>query len=233
MKTILISILLLTNFIFAGALSLEGNLAGLNGSKIMEKTKNKTYKELISALEIAPNGEYAFYLAIIYTNGMSEPDSVGDTVEKDKGKALLFFNKSIELGYYNAAQVLGSLYVYHEDFITESDNILKAERFLKLSIENGSYEGTTILADIYMNYLDKPQKGIDILIVGAENGISGAQLMLAIIYNWGVNKDKNGFEVKQDKMLAQMLITKACTNKNKTKKVIEFCSSKSIKKTNK
>jgi len=65
--------------------------------------------------------------------------------------------------------------------------------------------------------------------MGAEHNIPTAQFMLAVLYNWGVN-DGNGFVILKDPYTAQMLLTKACTNKNITPKVKEMCYSSYIKK---
>ena len=193
------------------------------------KNSKKTYKDLINALKVAPSGEYQFYLATIYLNGIDTPDSTGATVKKDTEKALFYFKKAIELGYYNAAQILGALYVYHKDLIIRPNNIEKAIKYLKLAVENGLYDGTIVLADIYFNYKNDKKEGLKYLELGVEHNIPTAQLMLAILYNWGVN-DGNGFVVEKDPYTAQMLLTKACTNKNATENVKKFCNSKAVKK---
>jgi len=137
----------------------------------------------------------------------------------------LVIKKAISLGYYNAAQILGSLYLYHKDFMTEKNFLKKAEQYLKLALKNGFYESTTNLANIYINYKNDYETALTYLIMGAEHDIAATQLMLAILYNWGYVDPKSGFEIKKDPYTAQMLLTKACTNKNKTPMVDNFCKS--------
>ena len=233
MKKIIISLLFGSIMIIQAAgfqqLSSISSLSNVSNSVPSNLKSKKTYKDLINALKVAPSGEYQFYLATIYLNGINTPDSTGATVKKDTEKSLFYFKKAIDLGYYNAAQILGSLYVYHKDLISKPNNIEKAIKYLKLAIKNGLYDGTTVLADIYFNYKNNKQEGLKYLELGAEHNIPTAQLMLAILYNWGTN-DGKGFVVKKDPYTAQMLLTKACTNKNTTENVKKFCNSSSVKK---
>lgn len=197
-----------------------------NNSKVEEKKKR--YSELINFLETSNNGEYFFYLASIYTNGIPEKDSYGETVKKDTTKAIYFFNESIKKGFFLSSAVLGSLYIYHEDFIVQKNNVKKSEYYLNLALKNKIYDSTTILADLYFNYKNNPKEALKVLSIGAENKISTAQLALATIYNSGYeNKD---FSIKKNSFLSSKYLTDACTNKKATKKVKEICSSNSVDK---
>lgn len=231
MKKIIISIFLGSMFLLQAAsfqqLSSFSNLSNVKTSVPGNIKGKKTYKELINALKMAPSGKYQFYLATIYLNGIKTPDSTGAIVKKNTDKSLFYFRRAIDLGYYNAAQILGALYMYHKDFIVRPHNVEKAIGYLKLALAHGFYGGTTILANIYFNYKNNKEEGLKYLKIGAKHNISTAQLMLAILYNWGTN-DGKGFVIKKDPYTAQMLLTKACTNKNATPNVKKICNSPSV-----
>jgi len=230
LKKIILGIMFLNFSLFGSAINFNSTLPNIKIGNLDSKIKeSKKYSDLIKALESAPTGEFSFYLGIIYLNGINKPDSEGKTIKKDIEKAKFFFNKAIQLGYYNAAQILGALYLYHKDFMKEPNNIEKAEYYLNLAIKNGLYDGTTSLAEIYINYKNNYKKGLEYLELGSVHNIPTSQLMLAMLYNWGYKNPTTGFQIKKDPYTAQMLLTKACTNKNITKKVKEFCSSKYVK----
>jgi len=219
----IVGLLLASTLLFSNTLNFGANQIQSN----IQVPQKKTYAELLNALKTSPSGEHSFYLAMIYLKGMNTPDEEGKIINKDISLAKKYFNKSISLGYYNAAQILGSLYLYNEDFSKEENHINKALSLLKLALSKGLYEGTTALADIYINHKNEPAKGIEYLKLGATHNIPTAQLFLAILYNWGYNS-KN-YSLKKDPYTAQALLTQACTNKNITENVKNFCSSKNVK----
>ncbi len=184
--------------------------------------KKKNYQELITFLSQSNNGEYLFYLAIIYANGINTPDDYKNTVKRDVDKSVIYFNKAINNGYYNAAAILGAFYLYHESFMILPDNIKKSKKVLQLALKNKVYEATTFLADIYFNYENNPEKGLELLFLGADHNNAQAQLMVATIYGFGYNQ--GSFSVKKNDVMASQYLTMACTNKNKTKKIEDFCS---------
>jgi len=198
------------------ALNIAGAGTDTNG-------KPKTYATLINTLEKNPSGEFALALAVIYLNGISVPDSEGKTIKPDKEKAIKFFNKAISLGNYEAASILGSLYLYHPVLSFEKDSVKKAKYYLELALKKGKYEASTPLADLLINKEGNYTEAIRVLEEGAKHGVSTAQLMLAIMYNWGV-VDSSGRQIlKPEPMTANALLTQACTNPNATEKVKEFC----------
>jgi TPR repeat protein len=225
-KIYIFLILLSANIIYADN-SIFNNFNTLSSPEL--KVPKKNYKELISLLESTPNGLFSLYLAVIYTNGINEPDKEGNIIKKNKEKALFFYNKAIELDNFNAAQILGSLYIYHEDFNKEQDAVIKAKKYLNLALENKLYESTIILGEIYLKITPDYKKAVHYLEIGAKNNIPTAQLMLGLLYNFGIEKSKiNDFELKKDKYIADMLLTKACTNIKATKLVKDYCNSKFI-----
>ena len=227
MKKIIILIIAIISFGNATEIMNGGNssISNILNQKEGPISKKKNYKELVPFLEKSNNGEYTFYLAILYLKGSVTPDEFGNVVLKDTTKALKFFKKSIDLEYYQSASVLGSLYIYNEDFMTMEDNVKKGKHYLTLAIKNEIYEASTALASLYFYYDKDADKGLETLMIGADKGISTAQLVLATTFAYGL-KDIN---IQQNKAMANKFLEMACLNKNKTKEVIKFCNSKNVK----
>lgn len=227
------------SFSYASTTSFETSKNLVNLTNLPSNTKvntavksSKTYKELINTLSSNPNPDFALYLAVIYLNGINIPDTKGEIVEKNTKKSITWFNNSIKYGNYNASQILGSLYMYHIDFQNVANRFQKAKFYLELALKHKKYESATALAELYIKHLNNIKKGIEILKVGAEHNIATSQLLLAMIYNWGYS-DKT-ITISPNKTLAQALLTKACTNPKKTKKVDSICHASyvTIKKEN-
>lgn len=216
-------ILLITICFYSNLFS--NQLEGLtnNSSKTEEK---KSYSELIQYLETQGDGENLFYLANLYLNGSYTKDSYGNVVEKNTEKAIYWLNKSAELKFPYAAISLGSLYLYHEDFIIKPNNIELSEKYLNMALEIETYEAYTILADIYFNFKGKADIAIDYLMKGAEKNIATSQYALAVIYNKGLT-DKS-ILIEKNEIISNIYLTKACTNNKKTKKIEELCYNSSL-----
>lgn len=227
MKKTILFILLLTSINATGFMGGD-NSSPMNmmnqKSDVNLNEKKKNYKELISFLEKSNNGEYVMYLAVLYLNGSITPDELGNTVEKDTDKALTYFKKSIDLEYFQASAILGSLYLYNDNFIIKKDSVKKAKHYLTLAMEKEIYGASTALSTLYFFYDKDIDKGIEVLLIGAEKGVSTAQLALATTFAYG-SKD---LDIKQNKILANKYLGMACSNKNQTKKVTEFCHSKKV-----
>lgn len=185
------------------------------------ENKKKNYNDLIAMLSESNNPEYLFYLAIIYTNGISDKDDFGNIVKQDSNKAIFYYKKSFDYGYYNAAAVLGAMYLYNQNFIILPNNIKESKKWLQLALKNKVYESTTFLAEIYFNYEKNPKKGLQLLFLGAEKNNATAQIMVATLYGYGYKQGT--FELKKNEAMGSEFLTLACTNKNKTKKVQDFC----------
>lgn len=219
---LLISLFLFNNSLFA---TQEG--INLPSSKTNnQETEKKSYSELLAYLEAQGDGENLFYLANIYLNGSYTPDSYGNVVEKDTEKSIFWLKKSIELNFPYSAISLGSLYLYHQDFLVKPNNIDLSEHYLNISIKNGTFEAYTILADIYFNFKGNPEQAVDYLMKGSEKDIATSQYALAVIYNTGLNSSNFNIEKNQD--ISNIYLTKACTNKKKTKKIEEICYNSDI-----
>lgn len=228
MKKILLITALLLSTLNATNLMGGGNypLDTFNTTNQDINEKKKSYTELISFLKNSNNGEYIMYLAVLYLNGSNHPDEEGNIVEKDIEKSIYYFEKSIKLEYFNASSILGSLYLYNNDFMILPDNIKKAKFYLELALEKEIYDATIALSTIYLYYDNEIDKGIDVLLVGAAKGVSTAQLGLATLFANG-SKDLN---IVKNLPLANKYLTMACLNEKQTKKVKEYCSSKKVKK---
>jgi TPR repeat protein len=224
MKKLLFLTLLLTSINATNFIGENSSPMNIMNQSNNLKEKKKNYKELISFLEKSTNGEYVMYLAVLYLNGSITPDEFGNNIEKDIDKSLKYFKKSIALEYYPSAAVLGSLYLYDENFMIKKDNIKKAKYYLTLAIEKEVYGASTALSSLYFFYDKDTNKGLEILFIGAEKGISTAQLGLATLYAYGSKE----LDIKQNKTLANKYLGMACSNKNKTKKVTDFCHSKKV-----
>ncbi len=230
---ILITIFTISQFSYANPFNIGNNKTfnpisfSNNGSDLAQKiNKTKKYSDLINTLATSPNAEHALYLAIIYMNGISKPDTTGAIVKPDLKKAIFYFKKAIDLGNYNASAILGAMYLYHDKLAQTPNNIKKAKYYLNLALKNKIYGATTILADIYMNNEKNLKKAEEVLEIGAEHNVATAQFLLAILYNWGYTI--NGYTIKPNKIMANLLLTKACLNKNKTKRITEFCNSQYV-----
>lgn len=215
-------------FIFCLITSLNAlDMSGINiDPNIKEENKNKTYNELIPYLKSSNNGELYFYLASIYLNGSNIPDSEGNTVEKDTNEAIYWYEMAIKKGYPYASAVLGSLYLYHEDFIVRENNIELAEKYLIKSIEDEIYESYTPLADIYFNYKGDAKTAVRFLFAGAEKNIATAQYGLAVIYNTGLKSD--AYNIEKNELISIKYLTKACMNPKKTKQIKNICTNPNI-----
>ena len=218
-KTITL-IVLTTGFLFSNInpMSIAKNNTQKN---IKEK---KIYKELISSLSTSLNGEYTIYLAVIYLNGISEPDDVGETIKPDIKKSIQYFEKAINQGYYKAASILGSLYLLDNKLSKEEDNIKKAKYYLKIALDKGIYESTISLSTIYLYYEKDSETALKYLHIGANNHIASAELTLATLYAYGSKE----FGISKNLLVGNQFLEKACLNKRKTEKVEEFCSSKDV-----
>lgn len=196
-------------------------LNNVGGGQNNQQQEKKLYSEILSYLEAQGDGENLFYLSQFYLNGSYEKDTDGKVVEKDTKKAIKYLTASSDKGFSFASITLGSLYLYHEDFIVIPNNLDLAEKYLNIALKQGLPEAYTILADIYFNYKGKSDVAIDYLSKGAAEDVATAQYGLAVIYNSGI-KDQVS-EVKKDEDMANYFLTKACTNKKITPKIKEIC----------
>lgn len=198
----------------------------LNNSSSQNKLeiKDKKYSEILSYLEQKGDGENLFYLASFYLNGSEEKDSDGKTVQKNPDLAERWFKESVEKKFPFAAITLGSLYLYHEDFIVKENNIELAEKYLKISIEEGIFEAYTPLADIYFNFKGDAKKSLDYLSKGASKKIATSQYALAVIYNTGLKAE--GFVLEKNAGISAKFLTDACTNSKRTKQINTNCYDK-------
>lgn len=232
MKKILLSIFVAASCFAFDMSSFAGGAAVPSVAKEVKESK-KSYEELISSIKNSGNGEFYLYLAIIYANGMPEPDDFGKTVPKDIDQAVLYFNKSVEAGYLKAAPIAGSLFLYNEDFMTRKDNVKTAKQFLEHALKSGEKdienEASPALADIYANYEKDIEKSINLLNQCAKNGSSTCQLMMGLTYFHGINE--GSFLVKKNEEIASKYLTEACTNKEKKiDRVEDFCKSAYVEK---
>lgn len=195
------------------------NNPGVNSNN--EKTEKKLYSEILSYLETQGDGESLFYLSQFYLNGSYEKDTDGKVVEKDTNKAIKYLKESSEKGFSFASITLGSLYIYHEDFIVIPNNIDLAEKYLNVALKQGLPEANTILADIYFNYKGKSDVALEYLSTGASENVATAEYALAVIYNAGLKDDVSNIQKNED--MSNYFLTKACTNKKITKKIKEIC----------
>lgn len=221
MKYLIILILFL-NYLNANNLNILGNSDNIQTENIEEKK----YSDILAFLEKQGDGESLFYLSSFYLNGSDKPDSEGKTVPKNTELAKKYLEKSVQLKYPFSAITLGSLYLYHEDFIVEENNIEKAEKFLNISLEQEVFEAYTILADIYFNFKGDAQKAVNYLSEGASHEIATSQYALAVIYNSGINSET--FSIEKNELISSKYLTDACLNNKKTKKLEEICSSQIV-----
>ena len=222
------------NLILIIALLLVVNLSasqmgalGMGG--VPSSTQNneaKEYSKLIPYLENSDSGEMYFYLANIYLNGSYEKDIKGEVVEKDTKKAIEWFKKSVEKKFPYAAATLGSLYLYHNDFIVLENNIELAEKYLLESIDIEVYEAYTALADINFNYKGDAKKAVSYLFEGTKHNIATAQYGLAVVYNTGLKHE--GFSIEKNEIIAAKYLTDACMNKKKTEMVRKVCENSAL-----
>lgn len=220
MKKIMMIMLLLTGVAFGFDPSSYMNINPMQ-QNIPENINQKDYKDLINGLKQGNSGEYFFYLAIVYTNGIDTPDDKGQTIKPNIKEALTYFKKSIDMEYYPAAGVLGSFYLYHKSFIVIPKNVLKAKKLLQLAVDKEVYEAAPILSDLYFNYENNPKKGMELLFLGANKNIASAQLGIANIYHFGYKQ--GDLNIEKNEAIANRYLSLACLNKTKTKNVEEFC----------
>jgi len=220
MFKIITLIVLTTGFLFSNI-----NPMSMSQNNAQEKVKEKKlYKELISSLSTSLNGEYTMYLAVIYLNGISEPDDIGETINPDIKKSIKYFEKAINQEYYNAASILGSLYLLDNKLSKEEDNVKKAKHYLKIALEKNIYEATVPLSTISIFYEKDSETALKYLHMGANNKIASAELTLATLYAYGSEE----FGVDKNLLIGNQFLERACLNKKKTEKVEEFCSSKDV-----
>lgn len=221
----LIFTLLLAAFTSLSASQIGGLDMG-NSPASTENNEEKEYAKLIPYLENSDSGEMYFYLANIYLNGSYEKDIKGEVVEKDTQKAQDWFEKSVDKNFPYAAITLGSLYLYHQDFIIKENNIETAEMYLLKSIDIEIYEAYTALADIYFNYKGDAKKAVGYLFEGTKHNLATAQYGLAVIYNTGLESE--GFSVERNDDIAAKYLTDACTNPKQTDMIRKVCQNPSL-----
>lgn len=199
------------------------NPGGTNNStnNQQQQQEKKLYSEILSYLESQGDGENLFYLSQFYLNGSYEKDTDGKVVEKDTKKAIKYLTASSEKGFSFASITLGSLYLYHEDFIVIPNNIELSEKYLNIALKQGLPEANTILADIYFNYKGKSDIAIEYLSAGASENVATSEYALAVIYNAGLKDNVTNIPKSED--MANYFLTKACTNKKITTKIKEIC----------
>lgn len=191
-----------------------------------DKKEEKKYSEIINYLKSQKDGESYFYLASFYINGSSEPDSEGKSIEKNTDLAIEYLKKAVNLNFPHAAVTLGSLYIYHKDFVLKENNLEEAEKYLKIAIDNELYEAYTTLADIYFSFKEDGKKAVEYLFLGANHNVSASQYALAVIYDKGL-KSKD-FVLEANEEIASKFLTDACLNNRKTKTLEEICSSELV-----
>lgn len=219
MKYILLALLLSTQ-LFSAGLNLNFN------QENTEKIEEKRYSDIISYLKQQNDAESYFYLFSFYLNGSYEKDSEGKVIDKDTNLAIEYLQKAIDMGYPHGSITMGSLYLYHEDFIVRENNIEKAEFYLNQAIKDEVYEAYTILSDIYFNFKEDGEKAVNLLSKGAIHNIATAQYALAVIYKNGLSSAT--FNLEANEMISSKYLTDACLNPKKTKKVEEICSSQIV-----
>lgn len=224
----IISLALTSSILFANIglenLSVNSIMNQQNSAKEDKKEEEKTYASLINSLKSSSSGEYTMYLAVIYLNGISEPDSQGETVPQNIDLAIKYFEKSISLEYYQASAILGSLYIFDPRFMVKEDNVAKAKHYLNLALEKEVYESTMALANIYFYYEKDIAKALEYLHLGASKNIATAELALATLYGYGSKE----LGIEKNEFIGNQFLEKACKNKNKTDKVEEFCNSDKV-----
>lgn len=219
-KLLIIMLISLSTNLFASQFGSIISAPGQATSNSEEKEVKK-YSELIPYLENSNNGEMYFYLASIYLNGSPEKDTEGKTVEKNPEKAIEWFEKAVNKKFPYAAITLGSLYIYHEDFISKENNIELAEKYLNIAIESEVYEAYTPLADIYFNYKGDAKLATEYLFKGAEKFVATAQYGLAVIYNVGLKSEN--FSIEKNSIISAKYLTDACMNQKKTERIKKIC----------
>lgn len=214
---------ILLTFLITVSYSFSFNLPNIGGAQAPSSEKKKNYEELINTLKTSDNGEFLFYLATIYTNGLPEEDDFGKTVKKDINSAIFYYNKSIENGFIQAAAIVGSLFLYNEDFITRPDNVKTAKKFLELAYNNNIFEAAPALSDILMNYDNDTKSAIILLSSCSEKGFATCQLIMGTAYFHGIKDDS--FVLEKNEAIANKYLSDACLNKNQPERVKDFCNS--------
>jgi len=225
MKKISLAIVCIASMLYSSPLSssVSGGFNPLTKSsaKTSDAEKKDNYNELVSFLSKSPSGEYAMSLAIIYLNGIEEPDAYGNTIKPNIKKTIFYLKKSSDLNYFKSDFILGSLY-YNDHRFKELDNSQKlAKKFLLKAFKNKIYESALPLSGYYFYTEKNPKKAIEILHQGAKNNDSSSQLALATTYGYG-SPDAG---IKQNKFLGNKFLGEACSNENKTRYVTKFCNS--------
>ena len=209
--------------------NVNGNVNKSISSFKKEKAKEKlSYSELMNFLENSGDKNKIMILGILYATDSKEPDDYGEYIKSDIALSQKYLLQSYNMGSTKSLSMLGGLIFYNDNMAKLDPKLILAEKYLWKSFKEGYYEGGIILANVQL-VKGSYSKGIQTLLKLAENGESSAQLELALIFQKGIYSDlTKKVEVEKDRDLALIFLNKACSNKNKSKKVNEFCYSDSI-----
>ena len=222
MKRVIIATLMAGSILSAmdGA-SLQGGMNFNPMANTTESSKKDNYNDLIQFLSKSPSGEYSMSLGMIYLEGFTTPDALGNVVKPDLDKAIFYLKKSVDLGYTKSLFILGSVYYNDDRFKSIKNKNSLSEKYLSAAIDAGIYEAGVPLSSLYFYEYKNPKKAMQILHESADNNSSAAQLALAITYGFGA-KDAN---IKKNEFLGNQFLELACKNKDKTTYVDKFCKS--------
>lgn len=195
-----------------------------NMGELKQDSDKVIYKDMLAYMEKSQNDTQLLTAGILYAMGISEPDSIGETLQPNAVKAERTILEAAKLGNKKANGILGSL-LFNAPVMQSLDdkNHTKAQKYLELAIDSGDYEPSVSLINLYRE-TQQNKKLLNLAMKLDQNNDSVAQYILAFMFKDGFYSENGELLVQKDMRTANYYLTRACTNKNKDKIVSDFCS---------
>lgn len=217
-------------FLFANSpsnpMGLQGYIdSGISNYKKSEKKEKVSYRDLMAFLKASNDKNKIMILGILYSEDSSEPDDYGEYIKADIALASKYLLESYNMGNPKALAILGGLIFYNNNMAKLDRNLIKAEKYLKKSYNEGVFDAGLILANVQLVKGDY-SSGVQTLLDISNRGDSSAQLQLALIFQKGIfSQNLKKTVIVKDRNLAEYYLNMACNNSKKSEKVQTFCYS--------
>ena len=192
------------------------------------KKEKLSYTDLIAYLKSSNDKNKIMILGVLYSVDSKDPDDFGSYIKADALLSKSYLEKSYKMGNPRALTILGSLILYNNNLAKIDPKLILAEKSLRQAISEGDIDAKLILANVLLIQY-KYTEALDLLKDSSAHGDASSSMQLAFIYLKGLYSEKSKkMEIKKDLNVANYFLNKACSSKNKSDAITEFCYSKDI-----
>lgn len=164
-------------------------LDGVDG--VYDKNTEKAVR-ILKQIDDDSDPYFLYIKGWVYWNGV-------ENIEKDITKAIEYFTESFERGGRYSAHELAHIYLTEDDANKNIYNKEKGIEWLKKGVDSNSTDAMLYLAHIYLCSEDdkkfklyrNPRRGVELLEKAARHGSGEAYMELGMLYNEGINVDKD------------------------------------------